>query len=380
MNRHLTGINPFLTWFANKIVVASDQIALSHQWLFASSRNWETPAIFVSINNNSISRHVQFQGRLALTIPHAMSSTDHNTFLELLPTEILYDIRDLLQIQDIKHLSCVSKKLRQICLPLLFHEVKFRFSKPGFDELRSFIESEVRHYTVSFTYVAPQLLRPEILDFEYWTSNLFTFQTHRYVEEAKELYDLKYHDGECPSYMVIYDRLQKICEEQRGIINTDTDIAVLSSALQKLPKLAELRVDFCRPVQKGDWLQSYLDLDMTMGEKSYEHHLKVVSKAIWIANGSGVPLRTVCLSQLQLPYHDGRKEEQYPGRFLETLRVLLDRIENLRLDRCNFLLGFSRAGLDLRRIDMNCPTDENVSLSYGGRQVNVNLIQGKTLD
>lgn len=180
--------------------------------------------------------------------------------------------------------------------------------------------------------------------------------------------------------MVIYDRLQKICEEQRGIINTDTDIAVLSSALQKLPKLAELRVDFCRPVGKGDWLQSYLDLDMTMGEKSYEHHLKVVSKAVWIANGSGVPLRTVCLSQLQLPYHDGRKEEEYPGPFVETLREVLDRIENLRLDRCNFLLGFSRAGLDLRRIDMNCPTDENVSLSYGGRQVNVNLIQGKTLD
>ncbi|KAJ9298524.1 hypothetical protein DTO271G3_3491 [Paecilomyces variotii] len=311
-----------------------------------------------------------------------MSSTSHGIFLDLLPTEILYDIRDLLQIQDLKHLSRVSKKLRQICLPLLFHEVEFQFSKSGFDQLRNFSESEVRLYTVSFIYVVPQLLRPEILDFEYWTSNLFTFQTHRYIEDAKELYDLKYHDGgesQCPSYTVIYDRLQKICEEQRGIIDCDIDVAVLSSALQKLPKLAELRVDFCQPVEEGDWLEPYLDLDMTLPEKSYEHHLIVVSKAIWIANASGVALRTVCLSQLQLSYHDGGKEE-YPGSFLEILRGLVDCVENLRLDRCNFLVGFSREGLDIRRIDTNCPTDENVSLSYGGRQVNVNLVHGKVLD
>jgi hypothetical protein len=47
--------------------------------------------------------------------------------LESLPTEILRDIVDLLPLQDIKQLSCASKRLREICLPSLFRRVKFEF-------------------------------------------------------------------------------------------------------------------------------------------------------------------------------------------------------------------------------------------------------------
>lgn len=314
-----------------------------------------------------------------------MNPTCHSALLNALPTEILYDIRDLLQIQDLKRLSCVSRQLRQICLPSLFQHVEFRFSKSGFEDLQNFIESDVRHYTTSFIYVAPLLLKPgkaspsqdiillenlnylvrtiiEILDFEYYTSHLFTFQTYRYVEEAKELYDLKYHDGECPPYMVIYDRLRKICEEQRSIVDSDFDLTALSSALQNLPKIKELKLEFCQPVEKNDWLAPYLDLDMTMPERSYGHHLQVISNAVRIANYTSVSVRTICLSQLQLPYHDSW-QQQYSGALLEILGELLGHINNLRLDRCNFLLGVSPGGMTISLIDMRYLAEKHVSVS-----------------
>ncbi|GAD97765.1 hypothetical protein PVAR5_6445 [Paecilomyces variotii No. 5] len=297
-----------------------------------------------------------------------MNSIHHVTLSNALPTEILYDIRDLLQMQEIKELSRVNKQLRQICLPSLFQHVEFRFSKSGFEELSDFTESDVCHYTTSFTYVVPLLLKPEILDFDYYTSHIFTFQTYRYVEEAKEIYDLKYHDGECPPYMVIYDRLRTMCEEQRSIIDSDLDLTVLSSALQKLPKIRELKVDFCQPVEKKDWLEPYLDLDMTMPERSYGHHLQVVSNAIRVASYTGLALHTICLSQLQLPYHHSW-QQQYSGSLLKVLGELLEHIKHLRLDRCNFILELSQFGPTLHRIGMKYLAEKHSSVSYGYGQV-----------
>lgn len=202
----------------------------------------------------------------------------------------------------------------------------------------------------------------EILDFDYYTSKLFTPQTHRYVEEAKELYDLRYHDGDCPSYMVIYDRLRSICEEQRDIINSNRDVTVLSAAFKKLPKLEELNLCFGQAVEKGDWLEPYLALDMTMVEQSYEHHLRVVSDTVRDAKNNGVFLNTICLSELKLPYHN-TWEQRYRGILSDTLRVLLDHTENLRLTRCSFLLELlSPSLLNLHQFDMCCLTDQRASL------------------
>jgi hypothetical protein len=79
--------------------------------------------------------------------------------LESLPTEILRDIVDHLPLQDVEQLSCASKRLREVCLPSLFRRVKFEFSQAGFEQLKSIVESDVRHHVVSFTYIVPDLLR-----------------------------------------------------------------------------------------------------------------------------------------------------------------------------------------------------------------------------
>lgn len=90
----------------------------------------------------------------------AMSSGHQQAWLEPLPAELLYLVVKQLLIQDLKHLSCVSKRLRNVCLPYLFHEVRFSCSASGLDGLRRLMLSDVRQYVVSFTYMIPELLRP----------------------------------------------------------------------------------------------------------------------------------------------------------------------------------------------------------------------------
>lgn len=89
-----------------------------------------------------------------------MSSEHQPTRLGLLPTEILYVVVEHLFVQDMRHLSCASGRLREVCMPNLFRNVRFPFSDSGFDGLRRLLLSDVRHYVVSFTYVIPELLRP----------------------------------------------------------------------------------------------------------------------------------------------------------------------------------------------------------------------------
>jgi hypothetical protein len=79
--------------------------------------------------------------------------------LETVPTETLCTIVNLLPLWYVKDLSCVSKRLREACLPTLFRNVKFHFSETGFDGLKNLMKSEARYYVVSFTYEVPELLK-----------------------------------------------------------------------------------------------------------------------------------------------------------------------------------------------------------------------------
>jgi hypothetical protein len=202
-----------------------------------------------------------------------------------------------------------------VCLPFLFCHVGFRFSEAGFHELENLITSNVRHHVVSLAYVVPELLKTgeelsvsyidltwpspnvctDILDFDWFKSDIFTPDT--YVEEAKDLYDAGYPANECPSYMVIYDALRSVCEEQRSIVDCDVDLTMLSSALAALPQLTELSLCFYETIgRKQEWLKSYLALDMTMAEKSYEHHIRTVTNAVQSARNSGIFLYAMHLS------------------------------------------------------------------------------------
>ena len=79
--------------------------------------------------------------------------------LDRIPTAILQAIIDLIQLCDVKHLSSVSKRLREACLSNLFCHVGFEFSQAGIEELHGLSKSYVLSYVVSFTYNIPALLK-----------------------------------------------------------------------------------------------------------------------------------------------------------------------------------------------------------------------------
>ena len=79
--------------------------------------------------------------------------------LELLLTEIIRDIVNNLSFWDITELSYISKRLRKVSLPSIFHRVKFKFLKSGLDKLQSLLKSDIHHHVVFFTYKAPELLK-----------------------------------------------------------------------------------------------------------------------------------------------------------------------------------------------------------------------------
>lgn len=77
-----------------------------------------------------------------------------------LPLNILYRVVKFLPPWDIEKLSCVNKRLREASLPALFRAIRFEFSKAGFDGLNRLPDSDIRHYVVSLTYMAPEILKP----------------------------------------------------------------------------------------------------------------------------------------------------------------------------------------------------------------------------
>jgi hypothetical protein len=160
---------------------------------------------------------------------------------------------------------------------------------------------------------------------------------------------------DAPHYMDIYDSLYSMCEEQRSIIDGGIDLTVLSSAFRALPKLSDLSLSFHKMITEEDWLSSYfLGWDLTMVEKSYEYHIRVVSKAIRNTSDMGASINTISLSGLQLSYHYAWQVVDFDwGSLSETLGELLQLIQVLRLSGSGSPLQLlSRRAMKLRQLDM----------------------------
>lgn len=175
-----------------------------------------------------------------------------------------------------------------------------------------------------------------------------------YVEEAKDLRDEGF-GYDIPHYIDIYDSLHSMCEEQRGIIDGGIDLKVLSSAFRALPKLTDVNLSFRKMITEEDWLYSYfLGWDLTMVEKSYEHHIRVVSKAIRNTSDMGISIHTISLSGLQLSYHHPWQVFDW-GSLSEILAELLQSIRVLRLSKSGSPLKLlSHRAMKLRELDMCC--------------------------
>lgn len=117
----------------------------------------------------------------------------------------------------------------------------------------------------------------------------------------KTLYDYGHPTEYYPPYLAIFLSLQKICRKQNHIVGSGIDQAVLTLAFLAFTRMKELTVHFCTTTERKDWLEYYMDLDITMPLKSYEHHIRVVSEALSYARSRGSLVETVHLLGLQIP-------------------------------------------------------------------------------
>jgi hypothetical protein len=100
------------------------------------------------------------------------------------------------------------------------------------------------------------------------------------VETAKELYGAGDKAGKYPLYIVIYETVHSICNKQRNIIDSGTNLSVLLSTLGALPRLTEVGLSFCEAIESDNALLLFFGSDMIMAEESYEYHIRVISDAI----------------------------------------------------------------------------------------------------
>ncbi|KAM3556917.1 hypothetical protein ARSEF4850_005305 [Beauveria asiatica] len=277
------------------------------------------------------------------------------TRLERLPTEIIHAVVEFLEPWSIEKLSYTSKRLRQACLPTIFRRVKFEFSLAGIEGMKGLLKSNVRSHVTSFSYEVPELLKPEILYFDCFRSDILT--PDKYVDMAKDMYDEGDDADDFPSYMSIYKTVHDICREQRSIIDEGADL-ILSSVFCALPLLKEVRLFFCDALQFDDCL---LKDDIIIEEEYHQHHLQVVTSAIQSARRRGVAIHTISLCEFDLPYFHTWEEPDLTA-ISETLRRLLESIKVLRLRGSEWVLELlSQHALGLDQIDIrNCEkTEEN---------------------
>ena len=188
-----------------------------------------------------------------------------------------------------------------------------------------------------------------MLDFSSFKYDLLTPDS--YVETAKEIYDGGGGADEYPSYMVIYETLHDICEEQRSIIDNNVDLSVLTSTFGALPRLTEVGLSFCEAIEDDSSLSPFT-AGMTTAENSHEYHLRVVSNAIQSSRNRGATINTVSLSAFHLPYgHEW--ETPVLSTLSESLEKLLKSVRVLRLsDSSSPLEILTYCALDIYQLDM----------------------------
>jgi hypothetical protein len=188
-----------------------------------------------------------------------------------------------------------------------------------------------------------------VVEFDRFKSSILTPED--YVNEAKTLYDYGHPPEYYPPYMAIFLSLQKICRKQNHIVESGMDQAALTLAFRAFSRMKELTVHFCTTIERKDWLEYYMNLDMTMPLKSYEHHVRVVSNALSYARSRGSQVDTVHLLGLQIP----RSQYDIPELMSLSghLRELLSGVLCFKMTQSESSLDLlSRCSLNIVQFDM----------------------------
>lgn len=149
-------------------------------------------------------------------------------------------------------------------------------------------------------------------------------------------------------YMLVYYTFKGICQEQHAIMESCEDSTILSKAFRELPRLNELRLNFCQMLIQDDWVAFFMDRTVT--ENSVHHHFQVISNALKAGRGSGVFIQTIHLSDLEmLNFSPLRLDSQLQVHFCDLLKCA----SNLRLSGSGSALRLLACiDLNLRHLEL----------------------------
>ncbi|PYH75992.1 hypothetical protein BO82DRAFT_348025 [Aspergillus uvarum CBS 121591] len=288
-----------------------------------------------------------------------MNDTDA-MHLDTIPTEIILLILTSLQFSGIKSLSCVNRQLRHICIPLLFQRVEFQFSKEGLRNLSRFNRSNISPYVRCFRYSVPDIIRPDVTDFQYFKSKIFTPED--YVNQQLRDCDLSPDSGNGSSYFWIYTKISRVCREQRLILENHTDLHALTHAFKILPSEFEFSLGFSDSID--DLLHQWQVPALEMRENTFEHHALVIKRALSNAKDSRLHPITLRLSNFSLFW--GHDWNCLNTRMLATpLQQLFCHMKEVVLEgdyRYFPLEAISSATPSLRQLILCCITVSHVAL------------------
>lgn len=185
-----------------------------------------------------------------------------------------------------------------------------------------------------------------ILDFDTYKRDILTPELS--VEIAKDLCDAGREADEYPPYMAICQQLNSICREQRDIIDGGVDSLVLPETLRALPHLTEVELVSDHPLAYENWFLP----EMAREEKSWEHHIRLLSQAIESARCKGIDINEISLTGFRFRY--GRQRELRDVKSLaDSLVSLLLHIPVLRLTGSRDVVWLlSKCPLAIKRLDI----------------------------
>lgn len=276
-------------------------------------------------------------------------SSSPSITVENFPTELTTIVTDFLCNKDVKNLSLVCRKLREMSLSRIFRNVQFPFSSSGFSALRELLLSDIRYNVVSFTYKVPELLSSELQNLNFFENNILKAEEYSEIWKKDPGID-KLSEDPVP-YLLVFDTFKSICQEQLTIVENCEDQTSLSNALKNLPQLMEVGLIFCPTLKLNDWIESYMD--QTISNSTVRHHLQVVSNALKTAKDCGIIIHTIHVSDLELSYGSSLWQNQDLQLLRIYLRDLLTYASNFRLSGSGSPLKvLTSIDLDLRHLEL----------------------------
>ncbi|KAL4924647.1 uncharacterized protein BDV17DRAFT_274168, partial [Aspergillus undulatus] len=206
--------------------------------------------------------------------------------IDRLPIELLSMIVELSMEDDAIRLSCVSRKLRAVCVPYLFKTICITFSASGLERLRYISSSTFAQHVKVVRYKVPELIDPYVCSWEYFRSCVYS--PAEFIRDQREQW-WSFREKSF-SYESIHNYFSELSKEQQKILAKCDDARALHACLPCFARLETIQL-ICEDGidQPFRWLATSLFFDWN---DSMLMHLETLVEVMRCLRQHGVSIRS----------------------------------------------------------------------------------------